>query len=235
MVSLILSAQRRAKHIEPQHHKTEMTGGIYRKYSAGDAIFDADRDESRMLFLVGGWAVCSKMLPNGTRIVVDFALRGDMLFRTSTELAQETVQALSDVTVYELPDFTLNDAGRTSPKLFSIILKEMMRRQARMGERLANIGRRDALERTGHLLLELATRVGAPISRPDFDGFECPLTQSDMGDAVGLSTVHINRVLKDMRLNGLCSFRNGIVEFFDRRRLTSIVDFDPSYFIPQAL
>jgi CRP-like cAMP-binding protein len=235
MVSLILSAHKRSKHIESKHYKTEMTGGIYRHYSAGDAIFEEDSDTSRMLFLVGGWAVCSKMLPNGTRIVVDFALRGDMLFRTSTEMAQESVQALSDVTVYELPDFSFSDVGRTSPKLYGIILKELMRRQARMGERLANIGRRDALERTGHLLLELATRVGAPISRPDFDGFECPLTQSDMGDAVGLSTVHINRVLKDMRLNGLLSFRNGIVEFFDRRRLVAIVDFDPSYFTQQSL
>jgi CRP-like cAMP-binding protein len=226
---LILSAQRRSKHLEPTHNKTEMTGGIYREYSAGDSIFDADVDASRILFLVSGWAVCSKILPNGTRIVIDFALRGDMLFRTSAELSQETVQALSDVTVYELRNFTLDDSGRTSPKLYGIILKEMMKRQARMGERLANIGRRDALERTGHLLLELATRVGAPISRPDFDGFECPLTQSDMGDAVGLSTVHINRVLKDMRLAGLCSFRNRIVEFFDRRKLSDIVDFDPSY------
>jgi CRP-like cAMP-binding protein len=56
------------------------------------------------------------------------------------------------------------------------------------------------------------------------------LTQADIGDAVGLSTVHINRVLRDLREAGLLSFRNGVVAFLDRQRLMELVDFDESYF-----
>ena len=215
--------------------KSELTGGIPRTYAPGETIYDYEDDTPRLLFLVSGWAVSSKMLPNGTRIVVEFALRGDMISTPSLELARETVQALSKVTVMEFPDFTSHASLEVSPRLYRIVLTEMMRRQARMSERLANIGRRDALERTGHLLLELATRLGSSRLKPNFDGFECPLTQADIGDAVGLSTVHINRVLRDMRVGGLLSFRNGIVEFLDRHRLMELVDFDETYFTPHMI
>lgn len=215
--------------------KAELTGGVNRRYAQGEIIHDFEENTRRLLFLVSGWAVSSKVLPNGTRIVVEFSLRGDMISTPLAYMSREAVHALSDVVVCEFPDFTAQSGPDVSPRLYRIVLTEMMRRQARMSERLANIGRRDALERTGHLLLELAARLGPSKTRPNLNGFECPLTQSDIGDAVGLSTVHINRVLKDMRMNGLVSFRNGIVEFLDRQRLVELVDFDESYFVPHMV
>jgi CRP-like cAMP-binding protein len=228
MATQFSTGRMQAADVDFGRQRAELAGGIHRNYSSGDIIHDCDDGMPRLLFLMRGWAVSSKVLPNGTRIVVEFGLRGDMISTFSAEMARETVHALSDVTICEFPDLSVGK-GEISPRLSRMLLAEMMRRQARMSARLANVGRRDALERTGHLLLELATRLG-PSLRPGFDGFECPLTQADIGDAVGLSTVHINRVLRDMRMGGLLSFRNGIVEFLDRRRLADIVDFDETYF-----
>lgn len=205
-----------------------LANALLREYAAGSTIFEPGSTAPRILFIKHGWAICSKSLPSGTRIVTDFFLRGDMISTVSCALAQEAVEALSDVSVYEISDGLTDRTLNLPPQLSLIVIREMIKRQARMSERLTNMGRRDALGRTGHLLFELATRA-SEYSRPGLDGFECPLKQSDIGDAVGLSTVHINRVLKEMRLNGLLSFRSGVVEFLDRKRLKDVVDFDPGY------
>lgn len=211
-----------------QHRVNDLAAARLRHFPPGAAIFEPGHEDSSILFVNHGWAICARNLQNGTRIVTEFALRGDLISTTACDLAQETVQAVSDLSLYEFPGRLLTRGLDLSPQFSKIIVTEMIKRQARMSERIANIGRRDALERTGHLLLELAIRASEN-TRPNFDGFVCPLKQSDIGDAVGLSTVHINRVLKEMRTSGLVSFRNGIVEFLNRKRLMDLVDFDPGY------
>jgi CRP-like cAMP-binding protein len=217
-----------------EHRKTGVkpVRASLRHYPAGTTIFDSECSMSRVLFIEKGWIISSKMMSNGTRIVTDFFLHGDVLSSASTTMSQETVHAVSDVSCYELQGQMAagggGGGGEGTSQLPLILTVELMKRHARIAERLASIGRRDAFGRTGHLLLELAARAGNP-SRPGLDGFECPLKQSEIGDALGLSTVHINRVLKEMRLGGLLSFRNGIVEFLNRRKLMELVGFDPSY------
>ncbi|MGO4355947.1 Crp/Fnr family transcriptional regulator [Rhizobium sp. RAF36] len=215
-----------------QGQRFTLSGGSHRAYDDGDIVFDPEARKAALLILVSGWAVSCKSLPNGTRVVLEFILPGDIIWTPSVATARETIEAISHVQFYELSGHVLaryldSNTGQ------NIILSEMMRCHARMSERLANVGRRDALARTGHLLLELAARIGPDRKRPGLDGFLCPLTQSDIGDAVGLSTVHINRVLKDLRVNGLLSFRNGTVEFLNRRKLEELVEFDDSYLATQ--
>ena len=205
-------------------------GGVPRTFAAGNIICDYESDAPRLLFIQEGWAASSKMMPNGTRIVTEFVLRGDMVSTPLTVLSRETVQAITNVSVIVFPDFTSLPKIEAPASFYRVVLTELMRRQARMSEGLANIGRRDAMERTGYLLLELATRIGASRQHRNPDGFDYPLTQAYIGDAVGLSTVHINRVLRDLREAGLLSFRNGVVAFLDRQRLMELVDFDESYF-----
>jgi len=205
-------------------------GGVARTFVAGSAICDYDSDTPRLVFVLDGWASRSKMLPNGTRFMTEFVLRGDMISTSLTALSRETVRAITNVTVMVFPDFTSLPKIEAPTFFYRIVIAELVRHQARMSERLANIGRRDALEKTGYLLLELGARIGTSRDYANAEYFDCPLTQADIGDAVGLSTVHINRVLRDMREAGLLSFRNGIVAFLDRPRLADLVDFDESCF-----
>ncbi|EKF58637.1 Crp/FNR family transcriptional regulator [Agrobacterium albertimagni AOL15] len=202
-----------------------MLRATLRQYPAGTTLFDSGSTMSRVLLIERGWIIASKMMSNGTRIVTDFFLHGDVLSSVSTAMSQEAVQTVGEVSCYEFPGQISGEAGSQLPLILTV---ELMKRNARITERLASVGRRDAFGRTGHLLLELGIRA-RNTSRPDLDGFECPLKQSEIGDALGLSTVHVNRVLKEMRLGGLLSFRNGIVEFLNRRKLMDLVDFDPSY------
>ncbi len=211
--------------------RREFAGGAYRGYQAGETIFEIGHRRTRTFYLVSGWIISWKLLPNGTRMVSDFSLPGDIVWTASAELSRETMQALSNIRIYELPALGDRKPESASNDLHRALLMEMVRRQARLTERMANIGRRDAFARTAHLLLELAVRLDV-FQHESVDGFECPLTQAEIGDAVGLSTVHINRVLKEMRLSGLLVFKSGVVEFLDRKKLEELVDFDPSYLAP---
>jgi CRP-like cAMP-binding protein len=215
-----------------EHRKQEarLLRATLRQYPAGTTLFENPGARSRVLLIERGWIIASKMMSNGTRIVTDFFLHGDVLSSASTAISQEAVETVGEVTCYEFAEQINAQSGSQLPLILTV---ELMKRNARITERLASVGRRDAFERTAHLLLELDMRARHS-SRPDLDGFECPLRQSEIGDALGLSTVHVNRVLKEMRLGGLLSFRNGIVEFLNRRKLMELVDFDPSYLTSAA-
>lgn len=195
-------------------------------------MFEPGEGTNRALHLKSGWAMTYKILRSGTRVVTDFLLAGDIISIAATELAQETIYAITDVSCSEFPDL-VSESTHYGDGLPRLLYVQMLKRQARMSERLTNIGRRDGLERTGHLLLELAIRSGKSPS-PSLDGFECPLRQIDIGDAIGLSVVHVNRVLKEMRLNKLVWFRNGLVEFPDRQRLVDMVGSESDYLQPRA-
>ena len=93
---------------------------------------------------------------------------------------------------------------------------------------LTNIGRLPAHARIAHLLCELFTRLQA-IGRADHGSFELPLTQTDIGDAMGLSTVHVNRTLQQLRAEGLITLHSNVLVVRDWRRLRAAAEFDPSY------
>lgn len=95
-------------------------------------------------------------------------------------------------------------------------------------EHLVDIGRRNALERTAHFLLELGARLKL-VGLGTNEGYDCPLSQYLLADALGLSVVHVNRVLRELREEGLLTFQKGRVTFDDFERLVATVDFDKSY------
>jgi CRP-like cAMP-binding protein len=95
-------------------------------------------------------------------------------------------------------------------------------------EHLVNLGRRSAEERMGHLLLELGARLKL-VGMGNETGFDCPLTQYHLADALGLSAVHVNRVLRNLREEGLVTFQKGRVVFDDFGRLKDLAGFDTAY------
>jgi len=79
-----------------------------------------------------------------------------------------------------------------------------------------------------HFLLELGAML-ALVGLGSKAGYDCPLTQYHLADALGLSAVHVNRVLRKLRDDGLVTFRNGRVTFDDLDRFVALADFDPAY------
>ena len=91
-----------------------------------------------------------------------------------------------------------------------------------------SIGRRSALVRTAHLLVELGLRLQL-VGLGSDGGFACPLNQYHLADALGLTAIHVNRVLRQLRERGLVTFREGRVEFHDLTRLRELADYHSGY------
>jgi CRP-like cAMP-binding protein len=122
----------------------------------------------------------------------------------------------------------LLDAFRNTPRLATAVLWAASRDEAMVVEHLVGLGRRDAHARMAHFLLELGARL-ALVGMGDKTGYDCPLTQYLLADALGLSAVHVNRVLRQLREDRLVTFRDGHVAFDDYRGLVALADFDPTY------
>ena len=96
---------------------------------------------------------------------------------------------------------------------------------------MIGLGRRNAYSRTAHLFCELLTRYEAVGLTRD-DSFELAISQADLGDALGLSIVHVNRVLQRLRGERLIEMKNRRVTVLDRDRLETAAEFDPTYLYP---
>jgi CRP-like cAMP-binding protein len=112
--------------------------------------------------------------------------------------------------------------------LGAAILWAASRDEAMVVEHLVSIGRRSALVRTAHLLVELGLRLqlvgfGSP------SGFVCPLNQYLLADALGLTAIHVNRILRQLRERGLVTFREGSVVFHDLAGLRTLAEYHSGY------
>ena len=186
----------------------------------------------KAFILSSGWVCSFKTLPDGSRQIVDFQLPGDfvgvrnILLRTSWHGFETITQAtLTEVSVDDL--FAI--FGET-PRLAMAILWALSCEEAMVVEHLVDVGRRSALVRTAHYLLELGARLRM-VGRASADGYDCPLTQYLLADALGLSAIHVNRVLRQLRELGLLTFREGKVRFDDLDALVRLAEFDMDYLV----
>ena len=178
----------------------------------------------RAYILASGWACSYKSLPGGTRQIVDVQIPGDflglrsVLFRT----ADHNVVPITPVQASEVGQRDLIAAFSQTNRLATAVLWAASRDEAMVVEHLINLGRRDAAERTAHFLLELAARLRL-VGLGDKTGFACPLSQNLLADALGLSAVHINRVLRELREAGMVTFHKGKVVFDDYDALVTFM------------
>jgi CRP-like cAMP-binding protein len=95
---------------------------------------------------------------------------------------------------------------------------------------VVNVGRRNALSRIAHLLCEMAIRCNRA-GQGNRTSFTLPITQADLGDATGLTNIHVNRTLRELRTQGIVELRAGTVTIPDWNRLVSVADFDAAYML----
>ncbi len=186
--------------------------------------------EQTAFILAEGWAYSYKLLLDGTRQIVDFQIPGDflglrsVLFRTS----DHSVEALTRIEASVVMASDLLDGFGKSPRLATAILWAASRDEAMVVEHLVNLGRRNAEARMGHFLLEMGARLKL-VGLGDKTGYDCPLTQHHLADLLGLTAVHVNRVLRNLREDGLVTFRKGRVAFDDFENLKEFAGFDIDY------
>lgn len=201
-----------------------------RTFIAGCDLVHQGRSDQAAYILMSGWACSYKLLQDGQRQIIDFQLPGDFLGLRSVLLhvSDHSVVPICDIVVAEFQVADLLKAFAQTPRLATAVFWATSRDEAMVVEHLVDIGRRSAAERIAHFLLELGARASL-IGLGNRAGFDCPLTQNLLADALGLSAVHVNRALRQLRENGMVTFQNGCVAFDNYDRLTKFAEFDPAY------
>lgn len=204
--------------------------GRRRRFAPGCDLVRQGQSGQAAYILASGWACSYKTQPDGTRQIVDFQIPGDFLGLRSVllHISDHGVEPVTEIDVAEILLDDLLDVFARRPRLATALLWAASRDEAMVVEHLVCVGRRGAVERMAHFLLELGARL-AIVGMGGREGYDCPLTQYQLADALGLSAVHVNRVLRQLREAGLATFRDGRVIIEDPGRLAALADFDAAY------
>lgn len=197
--------------------------------SRTEIVYEGQTDH-RMYVLQTGWAYSYKLLPNGGQQIISFEIPGDFLGMRSILMRtlDHSIAALTDVVVSVIAIPQVRDAFRAFPRLAAALLWAASRDDAITLEHLAGIGRRSATERVAHFFLELRQRLQLVGLTPGTE-FECPITQHLLADALGLTPVHVNRVLRQLREHGLLTIRGHSVVIHDAKKLAKFAKYDGAY------
>ncbi|MEX1146976.1 MAG: Crp/Fnr family transcriptional regulator [Sphingomonadales bacterium] len=204
--------------------------GRRKAFPAGRDMVHQGQTDQPAYILASGWVCSYKLLSGGSRQIVDFQIPGDflglrsVLFRTS----DHNVEPITRVEASEVLAKDLLETFSNTPRLATAVLWAASRDEAMVVEHLVGIGRRNAKERMAHFLLELGTRLKL-VGLGSTSGYACPLSQYLLADAMGLSAVHVNRVLRELREDSLVTFQHGHVAFHDLDGLVLLADFDKTY------
>jgi CRP-like cAMP-binding protein len=166
----------------------------------------------------------------GSRQITAIHVAGDMTNLHSVVQPQETsaLQALSVATILSIPHSAIRAATARHPALAEALWRDCMVDAAILSQWVVNVGRCHARTRIAHLLCEMAIRLKAPVEREAFT-FPFLVTQAQIADATGLTSVHVNRVLKVLRAEGLVDVKRREVVVQDWDGLMLAGDFDPNY------
>jgi len=177
-----------------------------------------------------GWLFRYKILHKGGRQIVDFVLPGD-IFALQACLFKSSLYSIATVTpsvLSVIPFDKVDDVFEHDPTLSKLIFWSAACEAARFAEHITDAGRRSAYERVSHLLLELFFRLKA-VGLTDGMSFHTPLTQELIGDALGLTTIHVNRTLRLLREDHLIDIVGKRVTIRDFEALSLLSDFETSY------
>jgi CRP-like cAMP-binding protein len=197
---------------------------------AGQDLVHQDEHQPTLFFLLEGFACRHKQLPDGRRQILSFLLPGDGCDLGVTMLPRRdhTTTALSTCRFARTSDPALEHLAQQYPRIRAALQWATLTEEAIAREWVVNVGRRNALERTAHVFCEIYHRMAA-IGLVNGTTCELPLTQTELGDTLGLSTVHVNRTLQELRSRQLIAFGDKRLTILDLPRLEGTALFDPSY------
>lgn len=200
-----------------------------RTIKAGQDIFTAGQPCEAIYNLTDGWAFRYMLLEDGRRQILDFALPGAVLGFHPAKGARATygVQALTDTTVCVIRHPDLVALSRAAPQTGLRLAWLIARDRSLAYDHLTSIGRQSAHQRVAHLVLELFIRCRAQWPGQRIEEMHLPLTQEHIGDATGLTSVHVNRVLRDLRQQGVVEFHYRRLSILNPDKLIEAAEIDP--------
>jgi CRP-like cAMP-binding protein len=194
-----------------------------------DIVREGDRP-GRCCVLVEGMACWSKTGSDGTRQILGLHIPGDVPDLQSLHLnvMDASLMTLSRCEVAFIPHEPIRQLCTDYPRLGAALWRWSLVDAAMFREWVMNLGGRQALGRIAHLLCEIFARL-KHIGLAEDNTCGMPMTQGEIGDATGLSAVHVNRVLQSLRAQALISLRGNILTVHDWPALQAAADFDTTY------
>jgi CRP-like cAMP-binding protein len=231
MISVHLKKLRERTEISPEQERAIRAAVVETRLLHADKIvIRAGEELNTSMLLLEGWMARSKDLQSGERQVTELHVAGDFADLHAFTLKQldHDVLTLSECTVAIVPHDRLQDITERYPHLgraywFATNVDAAIHREMAL-----SLGQRSALSRMAHLFCELYVRLEV-VGRANRDGFNLPLTQRELSECLGLTVVHANRTLQELRRRKLVEFEKGRLTVLDRRGLEGIADFDPAY------
>ncbi len=200
------------------------------------ATFQRDQDfvgpgarPSHAHLVISGMAASWGQASDGQRQITALHLPGDMPDLQSLVLPEVMLglQALAPTTVLSVPHEALR-AAAADPEIAEAFWRDCAADAAIANEWVVNVGRRKARSRIAHVVCEIATRLSAANGENEFS-FHLPVTQNQIGSATGLSTVHVNRSLQELKKGGLALLGGAEARVLDWKGLQDAAGFDPAY------
>jgi CRP-like cAMP-binding protein len=201
-----------------------------RVVEAGRYIAREGTGSDSSALILSGIAFRHKLTVDGLRQIVSIHIAGDFVDLDGSLLAvaDHNVQALTRCELALIPSRALIAVIDTHPQIGRAMWVDTLVDASIFREWVLNVGRRDAKGRVAHILCELARRMEVA-GLADKDGYEFPMTQEQLADATGLTSVHVNRTLKALEKEGLLQRQRRFVSIPDWDRLRSVAGFNELY------
>lgn len=192
------------------------------------AVQEGDRP-SGCTVVMAGFLARQRVVSDRTQIS-SFYVAGDMPDLSSLHLPvmDHDLCSLGSSTIALVKHSDLRATLRESPGLVNALWRETLIQGAIYREWVDNLGARQALPRVAHLICEIATRLEF-VGLVDLNSYNCPLTQEDVANACGLSIVHVNRTIQELRRQGLIEWHGRKLELLQRQELESLAEFNADY------
>lgn len=194
-----------------------------------DFVREGDRP-NRSALLLDGFVVASKITRAGKRQITSIYVPGDIpdLHSLHIDTIDMTLTTLVPSTVAFIPHEALRDLCSAHPQLCFALWRTTLIDASIFREWVVNTGQRAAVARAAHIMCELLVRLRA-VGLADGDVIDFPMTQAEFGEALGLSPVHVNRVLQDLRSRRLIELKGRRLTVIHWGGLCGLAEFDPTY------
>jgi CRP-like cAMP-binding protein len=201
-----------------------------RRLDAGSYLVREGDMPSHCMVLSAGYAYRQKVTGEGARQILSVCIPGDAvdLQNMFLDISDHSVQLLTQAKVADVPREALQELVLSRSAIGTAIVQLTLVEASILREWVVNVGRRDARARIAHILCEFAVRLESR-GLATRQGFELPMTQEQLADATGLTSVHVNRVLKGLEADGLISRQRRHIQYADWRALQDAGDFSRRY------
>jgi len=201
-----------------------------RDYPAARAVVRDGQRATECCLIVEGFCIRSKTITDGKRQILSIHIPGEIpdLMSLFLHVMDHDLSTLTACRLGFINHEALRQLHRRRPVIAEMFWRDTLIDSAMFREWIVNVGQRPAPARLAHVMVELRERLRV-IGRVEGNSFEMPLTQEEIGEALGITGVHVNRVVRQLREEGIVELQRGRVIVLDEGKFLQLADFDNRY------